>query len=166
MESDNPRVDGPFTRVVDACVGLLILIVGVVVIVDNYRLGAGWAPDGPEAGYFPLRIGVLMALCSVIVIVHALRNKADTSIFVAWRKLIPVSQVLFPLIVYIGLMQFTGLYVASTVFVAGFMRWLGKYSWLKSCLVAVIMSVVIFWLFETQFQVPLPKGPIERWLGY
>jgi putative tricarboxylic transport membrane protein len=63
-------------------------------------------------------------------------------------------------------MQYLGLYVASTLFVACFMRWLGKYTWLKSILVAVITSVVIFWLFEMQFKVPLPKGPVEEWLGY
>jgi putative tricarboxylic transport membrane protein len=166
MESENQRADGPSTRIVDACLGGVLLFVGLVVIADNYHLGAGWASDGPQAGYFPLRIGVLIAICSVIVIVHALRNHSDVSVFVAWRKLVPVSQVLFPLIAYIAVMQYLGLYVASTLFVACFMRWLGKYSWVKSIVVAVVMSVIIFWLFEMEFKVPLPKGPLEAWFGY
>jgi putative tricarboxylic transport membrane protein len=33
-------------------------------------------------------------------------------------------------------------------------------------LVAVVMSALIFWLFEMQFKVPLPKGPLEAWFGY
>lgn len=166
MDAEQQRVDGPSTRVVDACLGGVLLLIGIVVVVVNYQLGAGWASDGPQAGYFPLRIGVLIALCSVIVIVHALRNREDRSIFVAWRKLIPVSQVLFPLMGYILMMQYLGLYVASTLFVALFMRWLGKYSWIKSILVALVMSAIIFWLFEMQFKVPLPKGPLEAWFGY
>src|SRR4051794_17568567 len=120
MDAEQQQADGPSTRVVDACLGVVLLLIGVVVVVVNYQLGAGWASDGPQAGYFPLRIGVLIAGCSVIVIVHALRNRDDRSIFVAWRKLIPVSQVLFPLIAYILLMQYLGLYVASTLFVALF----------------------------------------------
>jgi putative tricarboxylic transport membrane protein len=157
---------GPSTRSVGVAAGLALLGLGVLIIADTYRLGAGWAADGPQAGYFPFRIGVLIVLCSVIVVVQALRSKHDKTLFVEWAKLVPVSQILFPLIAYIGVMQYLGMYVASALFVAGLMRWLGKYSWLRSLLVAIIMSFVIFWLFEFEFSVPLPKGPLEQWLGY
>jgi hypothetical protein len=113
-----------------------------------------------------LRIGVLIAVCSIIVVVQAYRRKDDTRIFVEWRKLIPVAKILFPLILYIAAMQYVGLYVASTVFVGGLMRWLGRYSWTKVIIVPLIMSGIIFWLFEYQFTVPLPKGPLEQWFGY
>ena len=33
-------------------------------------------------------------------------------------------------------------------------------------IVSVAMSLIIFWLFELQFSVPLPKGPLEQWFGY
>ncbi len=161
-----PPARGPSTRSVGLIVGLVLLGFGVLIIADTYRLGAGWASDGPQAGYFPFRIGVLIAVCSVIVVIQALRNKADDSLFVEWVKLVPVSRILFPLVAYIAVMQYLGLYVASALFVGGLMRWLGKYSWLKSFAVAVIMSLVIFWLFEFEFSVPLPKGPLEQWLGY
>jgi putative tricarboxylic transport membrane protein len=29
-----------------------------------------------------------------------------------------------------------------------------------------MVGVVVFWLFEIQFKVPLAKGPIEALLGY
>jgi putative tricarboxylic transport membrane protein len=160
----SPR--GPSTRLVGVVVGLVLLGIGVLIIVDTYRLGAGWAPDGPQAGYFPFRIGVLIAACSLVVVIQALRAKQDDSLFVEWRKLVPVSQILFPLVAYVGVMQYLGMYVASALFVAGLMRWLGKYTLRKSLVVAVIMSLIIFWLFELQFSVPLPKGPLEQWFGY
>jgi putative tricarboxylic transport membrane protein len=165
-EDVQPRPRGPSTRRVGVITGLVLLGFGVLIIADTYRLGAGWASDGPQAGYFPFRIGVLIAFCSIVVVVQALRDKSGDALFVEWAKLIPVSQILFPLIAYIGVMQYLGIYVASAMFVAGLMRWLGKYSWLKSVLVAVVMSLVIFWLFEFEFSVPLPKGPLEQWLGY
>jgi putative tricarboxylic transport membrane protein len=161
---DAPR--GPSTRRAGMVTGVVLFGVGLLILVDTWRLGAGWAPDGPQAGYFPFRIGLLIALCSVIVFIQAFRARNDPSLFVEWRKLVPVSQILFPLIAYIAAMQYLGMYVASALFVAALMRWLGKYTLLKSLTVAVIMSVVIFWLFEYQFSVPLPKGPLEQWLGY
>jgi putative tricarboxylic transport membrane protein len=163
-EPDAPR--GPSTRRVGMIVGAVLFGIGLLVIGDNIRLGAGWSRDGPQAGYFPLRIGVLIAVCSIAVIVQAYRRKDDGRVFVEWAKLIPVSKILFPLILYIAAMQYLGLYVASTLFVGGLMRWLGRYSWTRSIIVPVIMSAVIFWLFEYQFTVPLPKGPLEQWFGY
>jgi putative tricarboxylic transport membrane protein len=157
---------GPSTRHVGIIIGVVLFGIGVLVVADNARIGAGWASDGPQAGYFPLRIGVLIAVCSVIVIVQAFRRRSDQTIFVEWAKLIPVGKILFPLILYIAAMQYLGLYVASTLFVGGLMRWLGRYSWSKSVLVPLVMSAIIFWLFEYQFTVPLPKGPLEQWFGY
>ena len=57
-----------------------------------------------------------------------------------------------------------GLYVASAVFVAFFMRWLGKYGWWKIAAVAIGNSVVFFLIFEVWFKIPLPKGPLETLL--
>ena len=71
---------------------------------------------------------------------------------------------LVPSIVYVVLIKPVGLYVASTLFIAFFMRRLGNYPWLTTALVAVGVSVVFFLLFEVWFTLPLPKGPLEAWL--
>ena len=55
--------------------------------------------------------------------------------------------------------------LASILFIGFFMIWLGRYSWLKSSIVALSVNVVTFLLFEIWFKVPLPKGPIESLLG-
>jgi putative tricarboxylic transport membrane protein len=65
----------------------------------------------------------------------------------------------------IAVIVWTGIYVASTLFIAFFMRWLGKYTWWKVVAVSVGTSVVFFLIFETWFKVPLPKGPLEAALG-
>ncbi|MNO06483.1 Tripartite tricarboxylate transporter TctB family protein [compost metagenome] len=59
-----------------------------------------------------------------------------------------------------------GIYVASAIFIVGFMVWVGKSSWLKALLIGVGINVMLFWIFEIQFRVPLPKGPLEAALGY
>jgi hypothetical protein len=42
----------------------------------------------------------------------------------------------------------------------------GRYSGLRSALVAVSVSVIAFLLFEVWFKIPLPKGPFEKLIGY
>jgi hypothetical protein len=45
------------------------------------------------------------------------------------------------------------------------MRWLGKYPWWKVAAVSVVTVVVFYLIFELWFKVPLPKGPLESWIG-
>jgi putative tricarboxylic transport membrane protein len=59
-----------------------------------------------------------------------------------------------------------GIYEASALYIAFFMRFLGKYGWPKSAAVSVGTMVVFFVMFEIWFKVPLPKGPIETLLGF
>ena len=65
-------------------------------------------------------------------------------------------------------MQYVGLYLASAVYIAVFMAWLGKYSWLKSIAVGVLVNVSFFLMFEVWFKVPLFKGDLDplHFLGY
>ena len=155
---------GPSRRAIEIAVALLLAALGGLVVWDNWRIGAGWDSDGPQAGYFPLRIGALIAFSAVAVLVQALRAHDDET-FVQWQQLKSVAIVFIPLVFYIAAIGFLGLYVASILFVAGFMIGVGRYPWWKAALVAIVTMVIFYWVFEIQFKVPLPKGPLERWLG-
>jgi putative tricarboxylic transport membrane protein len=148
----------------EIAVAALFLLLGAIVVWDSVRLGARWAEDGPQAGYFPFYIGVLVCVASAINLVVAALKKEDRA-FVGVAQLKLVLSVLVPSILYAGLVAAIGIYVASVVFVAFFMRWLGKYDWWKVAAVSIGNSVVFFLIFEMWFKVPLPKGVVERMLG-
>ncbi|MDB5852838.1 MAG: small permease of tripartite tricarboxylate transporter [Herminiimonas sp.] len=152
-------------RTVELAVGVLLTLVGVLVMWSNYQLGAGWADDGPQSGYFPFRLGIVIFLSSLVVIVQAV-IKADRSAFVEKEQLKLVAIVLLPLILYVASIQSLGIYVPSALFIGIFMMAVGKFSWWKAIAVSVGTTLVIFWIFELQFQVPLPKGPLEQLFGY
>jgi putative tricarboxylic transport membrane protein len=130
------------------------------------RLGARWAEDGPQAGYFPFYIGLLVCFSAAVNFVMALVNRKDAEReFVELDKLKLVLAVLVPATIYVALISWIGIYVASVLFIAFFMRWLGKYSWWKVAVVSIGTMVVFFLIFEVWFLVPLPKGPLENLLG-
>ena len=166
-QPQRPHASGITERAADIGMGLFFFAIGVVMIVDNYKLGAGWAREGPESGYFPMRIGVIICIAAAIVVARrAFAKPRDEEMFVTMDRLKPVLLLLAPTILYVLAIQFIGIYVASAVFIGAFMRFMGRYSWLKIVLVSVGFAVVLFWLFEVQFTVPLPKGPLEALLGY
>jgi hypothetical protein len=150
----------------EIAVAALFLLIGAVVVFDSARQGARWGEDGPQAGYFPFYIGLLVCASALINIVSALLSKKmQDKAFVEVGQLKLVLSVLVPSLLYVGLIAWAGIYVASAIFVAFFMRWLGKYPWWKVAAVSIGNSVVFFVIFEMWFKVPLPKGPLEAALG-
>jgi putative tricarboxylic transport membrane protein len=144
----------------------LVLLLGLLVLWDSRRLGSSWGEDGPEPGYFPFYIGLLICISAVVTLVTAFRQRElRHKPFVSREQLKLILIVLLPTIVYVSLIAYLGLYVASTVYIALFMWRLGKYSWLTTLPVSIGVSVAFFLVFEVWFKVPLPKGPLEAALG-
>jgi hypothetical protein len=169
VESDDAKEKerGISARTMEIVVALLLLAGGAVVVFDSWRLGARWGSDGPQSGYFPFYVGVLLCIASLATLAQSAR--ADRGkLFVTWERLRPVLTVLVPAGIYVLLVQYIGLYVASAIYIALFMVWLGHYSWLRSIAVGVLLNAAFFLMFEVWFKVPLWKGEWNPlgFLGY
>lgn len=155
------------TRVMEVAVAFLFLATAVLVMWDSWRIGAGWGTEGPEAGYFPFRVGALMFLASAVTLgVNLLTRTPDLTTFVERAQLKLVLQVLIPTAIFVFAIGYLGIYVAAALFIAFFMGWLGRYPAYKIAPIAVLVPFALFLMFEVWFLVPLPKGPVEAWLGY
>ena len=86
--------------------------------------------------------------------------------FVTYAQLRRVLQVFGPLLVYVALIRPLGIYLSSGLFMAGMMAMLGGFRAWQVAVAAVATPLVFFIVFELWFAVPLPKGPLEDWLGY
>jgi hypothetical protein len=161
--------EGVSTHVMEAVVALLVLGFGVLVLWGSWSLGSRWTSEGPGSGYFPFYIGLILCISGAGIFVQNLmaRHK-EREIFVDSVQLRRVLQVLVPALVYVLAVQFVGLYIASAIYIAGFMIFLGNYSPVKSIIAGVAVNVVFFLMFEVWFKVPLFKGSLDplRFLGY
>ena len=154
---------------VDAAVAALLTFLGLVVVFEARRLGAGWTSDGPGPGYFPFYIGMILCIGGVGILYQALLSKsADTGSFVDREQFRRVMSVLLPAVVYVAAILVLGLYVASAIYIAVFMVWLGKYKPLTSAAVGIGVNALFFAMFEVWFKVPLFKGLLAplSFLGY
>jgi hypothetical protein len=164
---NNPEASAPLisVRTMNIVVGMVLMIVAAIVITDSVRLGFGWTAEGPAPGYFPFYIGLLLALASLINVGQALRAPGQQA-FVTRQAFRRVLAVLLPLAVYVVVLSFIGIYVASAVYVALFMWRFGSYTLARGAIVGVAIAVALFLMFEVWFLVPLPKGPVEALIGY
>ncbi len=151
----------------EIAVAALFFLVGAIVIYDSIRLGVRWDEvHGPQPGYFPFFVGLIICISSVLNIAFAaLMRPERNKPFVHVGQLKLVLTVLLPTMLYAVAVTWIGIYVSSVLFIGFFMRWLGKYPWWKALAVSVGAATVFYFIFEVWFLVPLPKGPVESWLG-
>ena len=153
------------TRTVDIAVSLLLLAFAALMAWDNWRSGAGWASDGPKAGYFPFYLSLLLGAASLFGLVKSALHRGEDKPFVNRDQLKRVMQVLVPTFLFCLFTQWLGIYVASFLLITGFMRAIGRIAWWKSLLTAFIFAAAMFVTFDVAFDVIMPKGPLEAWLG-
>ena len=152
-------------RAADLVTALALIVVGVVVLVDALRLGIGWGMEGPQSGFFPFWLAILLVAIAGLILLQAAR-RATTAPFVTAAQLRPVLAVLAPATAMVLVMEGLGLYVASALYLAFYMRWVGRHAWPTIVALGLGVPIVIFVIFERWFLVPMPKGPLETWLGF
>lgn len=152
-------------RTADLAASLALMAISALVVWDALRLGIGWGTDGPQSGFFPFWLAVIVIACGACIAFKAAR-RATGAPFIKPAQLAPVLKALLPAVAFVLLTGFIGLYVAAGLYLGVYMRWIGRYSWAAILVLGVAFPVVTFFVFETWFLVPMPKGPLEAWLGY
>jgi hypothetical protein len=164
-EADSPAVTN--TRVADVTVSLLLLVLAATLGFDNWRTGIAWDSTGPEAGYFPFYLSVILGGASLYGLVTTfLARKEASETFVTRAQLRRVMAVFVPTLLFCLATQFLGLYVASFFLIAAFMRLVGRIALWKSLLTAFLFTVIMFVTFDIAFDVIMPKGPLEAAFGH
>jgi putative tricarboxylic transport membrane protein len=161
----SPTVVG--MRTVEMVVYLLLTALALLLAFDNWRTGMGWAADGPQAGYFPFYLSVILAAASIYGLVSIFLSRLDEGkVFVTRDQLRRVMQVFVPTFLFCLFTQWLGIYVASFLLIAGFMWMVGRIALWKSLLTSFVFSMAMFITFDIAFDVIMPKGPLEALFGY
>src|SRR3954451_19839002 len=164
-EADSPAITS--TRVVDVTVSLLLVALALTLGYDNWRTGISWDSTGPQPGYFPFYLSVVLGGASLYGLATALLSRREAlQTFVTRAQSRRVMAVFVPTLLFCLGIQFLGLYVASFLLIAGFMVLVGKIAWWKSLLTALVFTAIMFVTFDIAFDVIMPKGPLEAAFGY
>ncbi|MCC6887959.1 MAG: tripartite tricarboxylate transporter TctB family protein [Hyphomicrobiales bacterium] len=167
MSEESPVAgSGPSHRLVEIAVALLTLGFGVIVLIGSLRVGIDWGFEGPRPGFVPFYVSLFIIAGSVYNLAQAtVLGAVRPGLFSTWEQLRRVMSVVVPAVLFVALVTRLGMYIASFLLIAVFMLWLGRYSVWKTLPIAVGVPIVTYIVFERYFLIPLPKGPVEYWLG-
>lgn len=144
-----------------------VFSVGAIGLHGSMGLDTGWGADGPQAGFFPFRVALILMAASVLVALQSWRaREALGRVPVASRE--GGTRVLWfglPIVALVAVAQWLGLYAAMALYLMFTIRLRGRRPWATSLGVALGVTVAAFVVFERWFSVPLLKGPLETWLG-
>jgi putative tricarboxylic transport membrane protein len=164
-EADSPAVIK--VPAIDIVVSLLLIVVAAILGYDNMRTGISWDSTGPQAGYFPFYLSIILAGASLYGLAVTLLSRREVAeSFVTRAQLRRVMAVFIPTLLFCLATQFLGLYVASFLLVSGFMRMVGRIALWKCLLTAFVFTGAMFITFDIAFDVIMPKGPLEAAFGH
>lgn len=144
---------------------LLLALVGGAVIAGAREMDTGWGGSGPEAGYFPLRIGLVLVVASLAVLVREALRPAGDGVLLGGIGGGRLALFVLPLVALIAVVPWIGFYLAAFAYLLVAIGLVGRVRWGRTLAIAVGTPLVLFVAFEYAFRAPLPKGPLGPLLG-
>ncbi len=148
-------------RVAEIAFALMLAAVGTVFIYGARQLDTGWGSSGPEAGFFPQLIGIVIVVASVLVLASQMLRAGPRETFIDTAQARGIAAFLLPLVALVVLTPWLGLYLAAAIYLLATIGGIGRAGWVQASAVAVSVPVFMFVLFEHAFKTPLPKGVLE-----
>ena len=148
-------------RKAEMWVSLAFVLLGVMVIADSIRLGFMWGKAGPAAGFFPFYLGAGVVVSSLFVFSKAFtryRKEGAGKPLMPPGAIKPILWVLIPSTAMVVITEFVGLHIAAALFLAFYMRAVGKIRWVTTLLIGIISPLSLYIIFDKLFLIPLPQG--------
>ncbi|MGI6775594.1 MULTISPECIES: tripartite tricarboxylate transporter TctB family protein [Acetomicrobium] len=141
----------------DVIIGIAGLTLGISYFIQSLNLpkafiGNPWAPI-----YFPLSLGVLMILCSAILLVESLRRRKKSEKFsarVPWFLIIgtmSIGSVYAVLFNRIGFIPSTIIFIGAMLFLVN-----GTRGWLLNIILTVCLTLSVWYCFEKVLYISMP----------
>lgn len=140
--------------------GVLLVLFALVMLREALRLPIGWTVSGPGAGFVPFWLSVGVAVAGTVILIQSLLpvHSAAEEAFIPAQAWKPLLVVFLPMAAVIAFINVLGIYLGGALYLVGYMRLVGRFRWLSVVVVSGLIPLVLFFIFEKWFLLPLPKG--------
>jgi putative tricarboxylic transport membrane protein len=138
-------------------VALFLGIIGLTAVYKSIDLGPGWSEGGPQPGFLPFSLGIIIAAASVLIVFQAVSAEGG-AIFEQREEIVELVRVGVPMLVAVVMVETIGFYLMVAAYSAGFIIWYGRYRWYMVIPFAILFAYVLFQILENFFRIFMPKS--------
>ena len=149
--------------------GLLFFAFGLFLGLKSLKLSV-WSKFGPDEGFFPLAVAVIIMGLSFAIMIRAFislrdhkrgagtqeQHKMGTNVY-------KTSSYVVLMLLYGILLENVGFLITSSIFLFLIMKFVEKGSWVRTISVGLASILASYFLFVHFLGVPLPRGWIKGW---
>ena len=139
------------------------MLLSVLVMIECFRLGFGWDElSGPQAGFVPFYLAMLMILSSLFIFYLGWKGEEieGDNFFINRQGMMEAIKIAVTAILFSVIIVFAGVYFAILIFSPIFVRWLGKHNWPTVIMFTIGITLAIYFGMEVGLKIPLPRSPL------
>jgi len=158
----------PVSNKKDFTSGFALLVAGLFLAFQSLRLPL-WGASGPEAGFYPLTIAVIIISLSLLLVLTSgilSRVRAEQKLVQQGGDQVHLHKVfayLVLVLLYGVFIERIGFLITSALLLFFILKFVERQSWKATLLVGVTSLVISYTLFVYFLQVPLPRGFLQNW---
>jgi putative tricarboxylic transport membrane protein len=141
----------------------VFMLLSVLVMIECFRLGFGWDElSGPQAGFVPFYLAMLMILSSLFIFYLGWKGekKEGDNFFINRQGMMEAIKIAVTALLFSVIIVFAGVYFAILIFSPIFVRWLGKHNWPTVIMFTIGITLAIYFGMEVGLKIPLPRSPM------
>jgi putative tricarboxylic transport membrane protein len=145
----------------DQITAIVMLLFSAYVVLASSRMSL-YTEFAPDYGFFPFWLGILMGTLSVLLFVNGSTRpavKTDNVVLPERGIMINVVLILAGLGLYAFLMEQIGYILDTLLLVILLVGVVEREKWYKALIITVLMTALLYVIFQIILGVSLPKGP-------
>jgi putative tricarboxylic transport membrane protein len=147
----------------DLASGFCMLLLGIWLAYQATRLSV-WK-GGPNEGFFPLMIAILMMGLSLGVMLKGLLRPAPKEEGAKGERTVFTRVVLYAILMFLygALLEAAGFVITTLLFLVFVLKFAEKQQWKRTIIVGVLSVLASYLLFVYALDVPLSRGLWSWW---
>lgn len=145
-------------KTIEISAAVLFFAFGALIFYKCLELGAGWTYAGPEAGFFPIVLTVLILIGSASVLYSAVRHPNNEPFFEVSQEVVDLLKVGLPVLFSIALLPYLGIFIVSGLYIGLFMIYYGDFKWWQAAFAGILLPVILWFLLRQAFNLAMPMS--------
>ncbi|WP_319757940.1 tripartite tricarboxylate transporter TctB family protein [uncultured Sphaerochaeta sp.] len=139
----------------DIVIVIIEILVAIVWIQQGVVRYVFWENGRPGGGFVPVIFAVIVLAAALAILIKVVfgKNQKETYVFQPSAFIPVVAAVLGGFMLQVG-----GIGFSVFLFTSIWMRFLSKYSWVKTLITSAIFTFFIYGIFRMWLRVPFPQG--------